>query len=202
MSNEWDDHAGGWEDEPSVHVFADHVFGSLVDVVDLKGLRVLDFGCGTGLLSERLSGQVREIVALDASTKMIEQLERKSLPNVHPVAGMLTPDLIDREDSLIRPFDVVVASSVCAFIPEYDDTLSLLRPLLVANGKYVQWDWLAKKEDDDFGFSEDRLRRALRGAGFANVTVTRPFSIPGPAGEMLVLMATAEKPGPEPSAQS
>ncbi len=202
MKNEWDDHAGGWEDEPSVHAFADHVFSSLVDVVDLKGRRVLDFGCGTGLLSERLSGQVREIVALDASTKMIEQLERKSLPNVHPVTGMLTLELIDREDALIRPFDVVVASSVCAFLPEYDETLSLLRSLLVANGIYVQWDWLAKDGDDDFGFSEVRLRHALSNAGFANVTVTQPFSIPGPTGEMPVLMASAEKPGPKPSAQS
>ena len=38
-------------------------------------------------------------------------------------------------------FDLIVASSVCAFVPDYQQTLSDLQLLLKEDGVFVQWDW-------------------------------------------------------------
>ena len=146
-SNEWDEFAAEWDGNTATSAYADHAFAELAQVVDLAGLRVFDFGCGTGLLAERLSPHVSKVVALDGSSKMIEQLKLKALPNVFPIAGFLTASLMRRNTLLQTKFDLVTASSVCAFLPDYGAILQTLRSLLRSGGTYVQWDWLASEPD-------------------------------------------------------
>ena len=55
MAKSWDEYAADWDNEPSALLYADKAFESLQQIVDIQDLRVLDFGCGTGLLSQKLS---------------------------------------------------------------------------------------------------------------------------------------------------
>ena len=91
---------------------------------DLAGRQPLDtcvdFGCGTGLLTERMSPHASSIVALDSSNKMIAILNNKNLPNVTTVAEELSAELINKNASLNNRFDLIVASSVFAFLPDYE----------------------------------------------------------------------------------
>ena len=128
--NEWDEYAGGWDTNRSTTVYANCAFAELLKITELAALSVFDFGCGTGLLSERMSPEVSHIVALDSSAKMIERLKQKALPNVFPIAEFLTGDLIRRNSLMHQKFDLITASSVCAFLPDYKADLSLLRSIL------------------------------------------------------------------------
>ena len=76
-TNEWDDYAEDWDENPQTSLYASNAFQELQREVQLGDMRVLDFGCGTGLLTEKLSPQVKEIVALDGSSKMIQILNQK-----------------------------------------------------------------------------------------------------------------------------
>ena len=53
-----------------------------VDDNEWKSKRILDFGCGTGLLTEKLAPLVREVIAVDTSPNMIDVLRRKEIGNV------------------------------------------------------------------------------------------------------------------------
>lgn len=128
--NEWDEYAGGWDTNRSTTVYANCAFAELLKITELAALSVFDFGCGTGLLSERMSPEISHIVALDSSAKMIERLKQKALPNVFPIAEFLTGDLIRRNSLMHQKFDLITASSVCAFLPDYKADLSLLRSIL------------------------------------------------------------------------
>ena len=128
--NEWDEYAGGWDTNRSTTVYANFAFAELLKITELAALSVFDFGCGTGLLSERMSPEISHIVALDSSAKMIERLKQKALPNVFPIAEFLTGDLIRRNSLMHQKFDLITASSVCAFLPDYKADLSLLRSIL------------------------------------------------------------------------
>ncbi len=193
MSNEWDSHAEDWDTNSSAADYADQAFDELTTTINLDGLNVFDFGCGTGLLTERMTQHACEIVALDSSTKMIAKLERKTLPDVSTIAEFLSTDLIKENNLLGAKFDLVTASSVCAFLPDYEATAVLLKSLLKPNGIFVQWDWLTSTEGSGMGFSEQKVRHTLHQTGFINVTISQPFSIKNSDTFMPVLMAVAKK---------
>lgn len=192
MDIDWNQHAAGWNEDPAVIAYADKACRALTDVIRLDGLRVLDFGCGTGLLTERMAPAAGEIVALDPSSEMIARLNAKALANVRTAEHALTKDLVATNPAFAAKFDLVTASSVCAFVPDLAATLSLLRSLLETGGRFVQWDWESTPGDPDFGFMSAGMTAILSEAGFVNITVTKPFSNAGPEGDQPVLMATAE----------
>lgn len=191
MGNEWDEYAAGWDTDPAVHEYAGKAFQALSRLLSVDNLTVFDFGCGTGALTELISPKAKEIVALDGSAKMAKVLEQKQLSNVQCLAGYLTQDLIDKTPLLAPRFDLIVASSVCGFLPDYEHTLGLLRQLLKPEGTFVQWDWLAT-EDSEFGLSETRVKQALASNGFTDIVVSQAFDMTGGDVAMPVLMAVAK----------
>lgn len=191
MSESWDEYAEGWDGNESAMLYSEKAFESLAKVVQPDGLRVLDFGCGTGLLTEKLSTFADQIIALDTSPKMVDALDRKKLPNVTTVTEPLSGSSV-RENALLHcKFDLITASSVCSFLPDYESTLLLLKSLLAPGGLFVQWDWLSSDGNPDFGFSKKRVDDALKKAGFSSVALTQPFCLPSSEGNMPVLMAVA-----------
>jgi len=193
MANEWDEYAQDWEKDQATGVFAQSVFEQLQKLIDLDGTRVLDFGCGTGLLSQKLSPLVKEIVAIDGSEAMIEELDKKELSNVEPVVDFLTRGIAAQHPAFRNQFDAVVASSVCGFIPNLQDTVSMIYTLLEEDGLFVHWDWCVESDDEEFGLTRAKSINVLTAAGFSNVEVSTPFSIDTKKGKRLVLMGVGYK---------
>jgi hypothetical protein len=123
---------------------------------------------------------------------MIRLLANKNLSNVATIAGFLSQDLIDNHPHLNNKFDLIVASSVCGFLPEYEITLELLHSLLKSGGVFVQWDWLSNDDKAEVGLSENRISHALKANGFIEVEVRKPFEMNTPKGIMKVVMAVAK----------
>ena len=74
--------------------------------------------------------------------------------------------------------DLVVCSSVLAFVDDYPTTVSRVSSLLVPGGHFVQWDW-EREEGDADGSRPDQsqIDRALRGAGLTVVTIAPAFEV-------------------------
>lgn len=58
MRNSWDEYADGWDSNPAVIAYAYKAFHAMRNTLNPDGWRILDFGCGSGLLTERLSDSV------------------------------------------------------------------------------------------------------------------------------------------------
>ncbi|WP_371189007.1 class I SAM-dependent methyltransferase [Thalassotalea maritima] len=192
MSESWDDYADGWDSNEAVILYCHKAYESLLNIVDLDGRKVLDFGCGTGLLTERISDHASAVVAIDPSKKMISVLSDKHLKNVQVINGELTQDLISNDDVLRDGFDVIVASSALAFVSDYQETLNLLKQLLRKGGFLVQWDWLKENDELGIGFSKEQIELALEQAEFSKYTTSIPFSMESSDGSMNVVMGVAE----------
>ena len=189
MSSEWDEYAEGWDSDPAVKRYAKQAFDLLARHMNIDGFRILDFGCGTGALTELMQSSALEIVAIDPSVEMIKVLEQKSFTNVMCIADYLSGDLIKSSEVLRSPFDLVVASSVCSFLPDYEGTLALLKSLIKRHGHFVQWDWQTEDLNEEFGLSKSRVSSALSKSGFNDIEVSTAFTMESQKGTAPVLMA-------------
>lgn len=192
MSGSWDDYAEEWDTNSDAMSYSEKAYEALVHEVNIQGLNIFDFGCGTGLLTEKMASSAKSIIALDVSTKMLDVLNSKKLPNVVSLSESLTVQTIKENAVFSTKFDVIVASSVFSFLPEYVSTLKLLKSLLVPDGLLLQWDWLSLDLDSDFGLTETKVKESLGEAGFNQISITTPFSLTSSKGTMPVVMAVAK----------
>lgn len=175
MGNEWDEYAKGWDDDPMARAYAAAAFSSLVELLPasdttLERARVLDFGCGTGLLTEHLVAAGATVEAVDTSQAMLEALDAKILKHAWTTVRTYTDLPHD-----VAGFDLVVCSSVCSFLDDYPGTVAQLAAHLRPGGLFVQWDW-ERVDDDPHGLSRDEIVDALTRAGLGRVSVTPAFA--------------------------
>lgn len=193
MDDTWDEYAEGWDSNPDAIKYSEKAFDCLVEVTNIEGAEVFNLGCGTGLLTERIAPRVKSVVAIDTSPKMIEVLTAKNLSNVHPICGSLSEILLKNHPQYQSRFDLVVASSVCAFVPDFSEVLREIKTILKPGGQFVQWDWLSPDESSHPGFTNRQLSDAIEKAGFLKAMVSKGFTMSGAKGDAAVLMATAQK---------
>ena len=192
----WDDHAVGWDANSDVRIDAKKAFLALNRAIEpllpnLAGGRTLDFGCGTGLLSEKLAPLCKHIVAVDTSAMMIDvlrsKLAAKGIENVTPLQTAINAEAVEERPELADKFDLIVASSVCTFLPDYEATLRDLSSIIVPGGCFVQWDWLAD-------MPMVRIRGAYQAAGLNTISVEEAFAMEMEKESMSVVMGIAQSP--------
>ena len=193
MSENWDQYAEEWDTNEDVKIYSEKAYKTLLETFEIEGLNILDFGCGTGLLTEKMAPFAHRILAVDSSEKMISVLKDKRLKNVITLAVNLSEETMRANKFLQVKFDLIVASSVCAFLPDFEKTLRLLKTLLIPNGHFVQWDWLETIKDPGFGFTNNRIESAFINSGFQVLSISKPFSLTSKDGEMKVIMGVAKK---------
>ena len=175
-ANEWDRYAAGWDDDPAVRAYADAAFASLTALLaeaelSLDGARVIDFGCGTGRLTEHLLAAGAAVHAIDTSPAMLRVLSDKA-----DRWGWKDLHCSDSLPERGAGFDLVACASVCAFLDDYPGTVAELASRLGPGGMFVQWDW-ERTGGDDHGLARTEIHEALTAAGLADVSVGTAFTV-------------------------
>ncbi|MDF1671794.1 MAG: class I SAM-dependent methyltransferase [Roseovarius sp.] len=194
MPESWDEHAENWDDDADAKFYAEQTFASLNELLNIrdtswKSKRVLDFGCGTGLLAAKIAPHVKKVVAVDTSEKMIAALTRKRIQNVTTIHADVLDSNFQHEGNCLSDFDLVYASSVCSFLTSYEHAVAVLTRALKQGGHFVQWDWQASTEDG-FGLTENQISNALTRARLSSVRVQPTFAIHADGQTMPVLIGT------------
>jgi len=183
---DFDKEAAAWDENPGRVKLAHDVATTIRDEVPLNPrMDVLDFGCGTGLLTLGLQPFVRSITGVDSSQGMLEVLrakvESRKLPNVHARHMDL-----DEGDVLDGRYDLIVSSMTFHHIREVGPLLSQFQKVCAPSGHICIADidpGAGRFHTDNYGvfhFGFDRT--ALHQAGFEDVrdrtaaTMTKPIS--------------------------
>lgn len=175
----------------------DKIANAIIRHIELKPrMQLMDFGSGTGLLLERIAPSVRSISAVDVSSSMNAQLEKKR--------ALLECDLeIIELDLSIKPlerqFDGIISSMTMHHVKNTGAMLTRFHSLLKPEGFIAVADLDAEdgsfhSEDTGvfhFGFNREALIEATKESGFSRVTMTTANTIHKPQGDFSVFLLTA-----------
>lgn len=132
--NIFDNRAAAWDDKPRRAKLAADVARAICDTVKITpGMDILDFGCGTGLLTLQFPPLARSVTGIDSSKGMLAVLEEKireqGLKNV-------TARCIDVEKGELPDgtYDLIVSSMTFHHIRDVQPVLAILSSLLKPAG--------------------------------------------------------------------
>ncbi|MBV7703092.1 class I SAM-dependent methyltransferase [Nocardia nova] len=100
---------------------------------NVSGRRILDAGCGSGLLFAALRDRGAVVTGIDASARMLEQARQ----HLGADADVRVADLADPLPFPDDAFDDVVASLVLHYLRDWGPTLAELRRVLVPGGRLL-----------------------------------------------------------------
>lgn len=181
----FDKEAEKWDANPGRVKLASEVASAIIrEVNPTANMEVLDFGCGTGLVTLKLQPLVKMITGIDNSLGMLGMLQKKiemqGLTNAHT-------QLVDLENGgrVEGFYNLIVSSMTLHHVP---DTFALFKEwfsLLRTNGQICFAD--LDSEDGSFhgdnngvfhlGFSREKLKNLLHDAGFSDVRVTTATTV-------------------------
>ena len=131
----------------------------------------IDFGCGTGLVGLDLLEDFKSMLFIDASIKMIEQVEKKLADKNTKKASVLCLD-IEKDAQLPNKVDTIILSLVLHHIQDNHRLLTKFYETLNEDGQLLIIEMEKQEKDSsDHGHGMDRsaLATTLAGIGYQNI---------------------------------
>ena len=180
----FDDKARYWDADPKKVVRANKVAAAIRQQVPLSSTtRVLEYGCGTGLLGFALRSAVGELVLADSSAGMLSVVEQKIAAGRCDKVSTLCLDL--SEDPLPdEQFDLLCSLMTLHHVDDYQGLLVRFYSLLNPGGYLCIADLDAEDgsfHDGDFnghqGFDRQELVQILARSGFIDIGFSTVFEM-------------------------
>lgn len=191
LESGFDQAAQTWDDNPTRVELAAAVAAAMGREVPLRPeMRIMDFGCGTGLIARALAPKVASVAAADNSTEMLAVLGTKA-----KAAGLtgIRPFLLDAgyESHSSESYDAIVSSMVLHHVEDIPNLVRHLAQWCCPGG----WVALADLEPEDgtfhrdtqevvhHGFDPTQLAAQLEAVGFATKSIRTVHTIRRPPAE-------------------
>ena len=160
------------------------VAGQLQKMVAFKpGMKAMEFGAGTGLLSFQLKERFSEITLMDSSLEMLKMAEQKMEAGDHSKFKTLFLNL-EMEEYLGDPFDIIYSQMVLHHIKDINAIFRKFYDLLTPGGILAIADLYTEDgsfHDSDMnvhrGFDPEKLIVILFQQGFHDSKVAPCFVI-------------------------
>jgi ubiquinone/menaquinone biosynthesis C-methylase UbiE len=182
---DFDSRAAQWDNLPRRVVLGNAVVEAIKqEAIPQSWMQMLDYGCGTGLVTLGLQPLVKEVIAVDSSRGMLEQLEVKAcevgIANLHTI-------FIDLDSDWRLPdgIDLLVSSMTMHHVPEVAPLLVHFRESMNPGAQLCIAD--LQQEDGSFhddatgiphkGFAVDEMEKFFLEAGFTAVRTVPVMSV-------------------------
>ena len=175
--------------------------GILKNIKYTKQMHIIDFGSGTGLLTQEIAPYVQKITAVDMSDAMIEVLQAK-VPTFACDLEVLKLDIMDKKSSqALQNIDSIISSMTIHHLKDTEALLQKFYELLSENGTIA----LADLETEDgsfhtddtgvhhFGFDKDEFLSIAQKVGFKDLKIETISVASKPHGDFPIFLLTGRK---------
>lgn len=197
-NNSFDERAASW-DEPAKVERAEAIADSICAAINLDPtVRMLEYGAGTGLLTQALRDRVGPVTLVDSSVGMRQVMEQKIANHDLLDARIGDTDLLDMPTA--EKFDLITAAMVLHHIADTSAVLANFARILEAGGHVAIADLDAEDgsfHDETFeghhGFDREDLSQRLEEVGFDQVSVKDCYQIERDGKAYGIFLATGRK---------
>jgi len=182
--NEFDIKAAEWDNNPMHLDRSEAIANGIKIAIPLnKGMKVLEFGAGTGITSFLLKDRVKEITLMDNSSEMVKVMNEKIRASNAINLKALNFNL-EHADYNDNKFDLIITQMALHHVADIDLIISRFRKLMNPGGYLAIADLYP--EDGSFhgpgftghkGFDIAELSGILGKHGFINITSGKCFVI-------------------------
>jgi len=186
MNNRFDQDAASWDAKEYRIRLADSVAEAIRKEVRLTpDMDVMDFGCGTGLVSLPLAVEVASLTGLDSSAGMLEVFMGKAATlNLGNVQSLILN--LAEGDKLTGLYDLILSSMAFHHIKDIQGLVQILCVALKPGGHLCVADLdpdygLFHADNSDiyhFGFERDEMMDSFRAAGLIRVRAATAAMMP------------------------
>jgi len=180
---DFDREAAQWDANPGRVKLAAEVAASIIrEAKPGKDMDVLDFGCGTGLVTLELQPLARTITGVDSSQGMLDVLGGKVRSRGLSNVRILHSDL-EKGERVDGKYDLIVSSMTLHHVADTAALFEQWHGLLKPNGRVCFAD--LDTEDGSFhgdntgvlhlGFDRVHLKQLLANAGFRDIRDTTAY---------------------------
>ncbi|MFC2010215.1 class I SAM-dependent methyltransferase [Chloroflexota bacterium] len=132
----WDKQAKDFIDhEQHTHLSENKDFITTLKYLNIDDT-VLDYGCATGIISNAITDKVKEIHAIDISSKMIEIAKRKAgerhIDNIHYAQATIFDERYQKES-----FNVILAFRILHMLEDIQAVMHRINELLKPGGTFI-----------------------------------------------------------------
>lgn len=178
--NEFDARARDWDSNPIHWERSEAIAKAILKQIPVKpGMKALEYGAGTGILSFLLADNFAEITLMDNSTAMVQVMHEKIANTQLKHLKPLVFDL-EQSDYDTQKFDFIFSQMVLHHVLEPQLLLTKFYQMLNPNGYLAIADLYPEDgsfHGDEFnghkGFDTSALQAHLEKTGFTNV-ITQP----------------------------
>lgn len=174
--NRFDNVAQDWESKPSRVQTAKSSVDNIKEAIDLKpNFKILDYGCGTGLIGFGLSTETNEVIGMDYSIGMVEKFNAKAkelgFSNISAIQHN-----INEQDLPSKEFDLIAISMTLHHIKDTNMFIKKAR-MGLKDGGYLCINDLVTEDGtfhdehknegvEHFGYDKDELCKLIESNGF------------------------------------
>jgi len=192
--------AATWDQETRRVTLANGIAKAIAQRVPLtRDQDVLDYGCGTGLVTLALAPMVGSITGADTSAAMLHVLTAKT-EATHTPLRLIT---LNPQEALALdgPYHLIVSSMTLHHVADIPALLCAFRQHLRPGGQVALAD--LDEEDGSFheaavpihhrGFAREQIRTWLMAAGFGNIHLDTATTTQKEGKDYSVFLATAQR---------
>lgn len=195
--NRFDLAAKDWDSKSNRVNIAKTAVENIENIIDIKGLDILDYGCGTGLIAFGLSQNAKNVLGMDSSNGMLDVFNKKAKELGFENAASMKHDA--NHDELPKcSFDLIVTSMTLHHIKDTDAFVKKCKYSLRPGGYLCISD--LNEEDgkfhdkgnegvEHFGFSKETIADLYNDNGFELIYLEDIFSVSKPSKEYPVFLA-------------
>ena len=174
--NRFDNVAQDWESKPSRVLIAKSSVDNIIETIDLKhDFKILDYGCGTGLIGFGLSNETNTVIGMDYSIGMVEKFNSKAkelgFTNISAIQHNINEQKLPQNE-----FDLIAISMTLHHIKDTEMFIKKAKSSL-KNGGHLCINDLVKEDGtfhdehknegvEHFGYDKEELCNLIKNNGF------------------------------------